>query len=155
MKKVFKVFGLIALLAVIGFSMAACSDDSSSGSKSITISNLTGAERCLVYLMSNEQSSRIAYGEGVVSRDSVTINLTGNTTERPWTGSGPYYLFLETTRGDEKDYLIYTNGQTTAQLGINASDSNALKFQKTPRYNFSSAASTVDFSRFATNYIAF
>jgi predicted small secreted protein len=150
-----KLIALIALLAVIGFTMAACGEDSSSGAKSITISNLTGAERCLVFLMSNEQSSRIAYGEGVVSRDSVTINLTGNTTERPWTGSGSFYLFLEASRGDEKDYLVYTNGQTTAQLGISASDSNALKFQKTPRYNFSSAASTIDFSRFVTNYIAF
>jgi hypothetical protein len=136
--------------------MAACGGgDSSPDAKSITISNLTGAERCLIYLMSNEQSSRVAYGEGVVSRDSVTIDLVGTLTEQPWMGSGSYYLFLEITRGNETKYLIYTNGQTTAQLGVNASDSNALKFQKTPKYNFSSAASTVDFSRFATNYIAF
>jgi len=110
MKNTFKVFGIIALLVVITFSMAACSDDSGSDTaKKITItglpSNSSGGWGIWVFSDLNDivghvpRLTAVGYttfsGASTVTFDLfVPENDTTKPTSEKWTGSGSYYVYL-------------------------------------------------------------
>jgi hypothetical protein len=154
MKNILKLIGIAALVAVIGFSFAACDSGggggggggggTSSGSgKSITISGITGKSGgVLIGLMSDGSGIYSVAGVGTISGGSVTTELLNVDTEKPYTGSGSYYLFLDFENGD---LYIYTNGSSLAALGISDLEDD---YAKLPKYTISSANSSIAFSRF-------
>ena len=89
MKNVLKLFGIIALAAVIGFSMAAC-DNGDNGGGDGNDGSLNGTwtheDMTLIVLGSNYTSTWGGenYGKGTVSYNSSTITLK---TTHAWNGS--------------------------------------------------------------------
>jgi len=103
MKNVFKFLGIIALVAVIGFSMAACDnsgDDNGEGGneKSIKITGLGdyyGSSYQLGLATSVNRlfdEDLVAFAEGTIRSGTQTAPLLDYNTGRPWTGSGSYYV---------------------------------------------------------------
>jgi len=170
MKKFVKVFVIIALAAVIGFSMAACGgeDDNntdpngngdgngngngSGTQKSITINGLTGITGngsiyIASYIAPNSIAGNItpvAGGRASVSNDTLTVSLytfTSNAlTTTPWTGSGSHYIMINVGSPETTAYF-YTEGKTRTELGITSLDG-------LPKYNINSTSSTIAFSQF-------
>jgi hypothetical protein len=92
MKKFFKMFGIIALAAIIGFSLSACKDDDddglaaptgltatpySSSGIALTWNPVSGATGYKVY---NGLTSTVAFVGNVSSNSAYNINLPANTT---------------------------------------------------------------------------
>jgi hypothetical protein len=113
MKHLLKLLGIIALVAVIGFSMAACggSGGGSGSGKSIRIIDLddfygSSYQLGLATSIDNLLSERIvAFAEGTIRSGTQTAPLLDYYTGDPWTGSGSYYVgviidnfFLAATR---------------------------------------------------------
>jgi hypothetical protein len=116
MRNFFKLFGIIALVAVIGFSMAACSDDSdkdkdsgknnnssggdssSSNEKSIKITGLdefngSSFELGLASTIDKlEEEDLVAYAQGTIKNGTQTAALLDYKTDKAWTGSGSYIV---------------------------------------------------------------
>jgi hypothetical protein len=93
MKDLVKLVGIIALVAVIGFSMAACDDGENTDPKVIVITGLSGKTGTVGVAVMNNSWEWIAAGEGTISGDSVTINLWDQKIEgERWKGSGSYYV---------------------------------------------------------------
>jgi hypothetical protein len=94
MKNLVKLVGIIALVAVIGFFMAACDDGENTDPKNLVITGLSGKTGEVGMVIMNNSWEWIAAGQGTISGDSVTIELwdeKDNKGER-WTGSGSYYV---------------------------------------------------------------
>jgi len=83
----------------------------------------------------------VSAGRGKVSSGSVKFNLVKDEYMTPWTGSGSYYLMLVFDQDDDQYY--YTNGQT---ISISEEDENF--YAKLPKYNITSATSTIAFNLF-------
>jgi hypothetical protein len=111
--------------------------------------------------MGGDDARAVAANEGTVSNNSLTISLhveeDGQITV-PWTVSGSYFLVMvfydPDDRFAEKDEYVYTNGKTWAELGITfpfefetEEKKDTIK-AKLPKYNISSATSTIPFSQF-------
>jgi hypothetical protein len=115
MKNFLKLLGIIALVAVIGFSMAACKTDDdgggnsggnnsggngggSSSAKSIKITGLDdfyGSSYQLGLATSVDKlydEDLIAFAEGTIRSGTQTAPLLDYKTGDPWTGSGSYYV---------------------------------------------------------------
>ena len=104
MKNTIKILGIIALVAVIGFSMAACGgDDDGGGSgdsseKSIKITGLgdfIGASYQLGLATTEDKLNTrdlVAYAVGTINSGTQTAQLFDYKTDAPWTGSGSYYV---------------------------------------------------------------
>ena len=176
MKNVLKAFGLIAIVVIIGFSMAACDDDpppgynpggsnpggsnpggSNPGSsgKTITISGLpTGTRNVTIYVeeISGKNITRVAERtENNISTNSVTFSLLADPVYKgiPWTGSGSYFLELFGNTNDIFFTGYYTDGKTYVELGMkNYLVSYSLEYDKLPRYNITSTSSTIPYSKF-------
>jgi hypothetical protein len=162
MKNFAKWFGIVTIVVAIGFSMAACDDGSggpgggggSGAAKTITITGLTGMGGSVEIWVENE-SYTVAHGKGTISNNSVTFTMySGISGDSPWTGSGSYYLYLTWVDGPffGKNIYFYSEGQTNGQRGID--DSSFVRtsdLRKLPKYNISSASSTIPFSKFGVN----
>jgi hypothetical protein len=164
MKNFAKWFGIVAFVAAIWLSMAACDDGSggpgggggggSGAAKTITITGLTGMGGS-VEINVESDSITVAHGKGTISNNSVTFTLySGIKGDSPWTGSGSYYLHFIYEDGPffGKNIYFYSDGKTNGQLGID--DSSLVRtsdLRKLPKYNFSSASSTIPFSKFGVN----
>ena len=143
--------GMLVMVLVFGSMVSGCDTDSANsggGGKNITITGITGkAGGAYIMAYSSADDNGIAaMGMGSVSGNSISFDLAKDEYMHPFTGSGSYYLML-TFESDNSVY-IYTNGQTLAQLGITAGSSEADIFARLPKYNISSAASTIAFSMF-------
>jgi fibronectin type 3 domain-containing protein len=137
--------GMLALALVFGMAVVGCDNGSGSksvgGGKSITITGITGKTGdAVIYVVSafDNANGMVAAGRGKVSSGSVTFNLIKEDMTS-WTGSGSFYLVLIFDQ-DQSQYY-YTNGQT-----INISEED--DFTKLPKYNITSATSTIAFNLF-------
>jgi hypothetical protein len=104
MKNFLKLFGIIALVAVIGFSMTACdpekdnNDGGGGNEKSIKITGLDdfyGSSYQLGLATSVDKlydEDLIAFAEGTIRSGTQTAPLLDYNTGKPWTGSGSYYV---------------------------------------------------------------
>jgi hypothetical protein len=146
-KKAFKyngTFGWIAIIAivvVIGLSMVGCGDDDG-GNPVNTGGNGSGNKVIITEVPANlidvaggiyigsTTNNTIARGSATISGNSIIYepyDPNGTYPYPPWTGRGPYYITILLG-----DYYYYKNGTATQQT-----------------YNFSSATSTIPFSKFA------
>jgi hypothetical protein len=93
------LFGVIALVAIIGFSMASC-DDGGGGSneKSIKITGLgewNGSSYQLGLASTVDKlydEDLVAFAEGTIRSATQTAPLLDYNTGDPWTGSGSYFV---------------------------------------------------------------
>jgi len=114
MKNFLKLLGIIAFVAVIGFSMSACDDDSDDNSggnndggggngggsneKSIKITGLDdfyGSSYQLGLATTIDKlydEDLVAFAEGTIRSGTQTAPLLDYKTGDPWTGSGSYYV---------------------------------------------------------------
>ena len=148
MRNKLNLFGIIALITVIGFSMASCassgggSSSQASGAgndgvaKTLVITGIDGfSGDVLVTISSNAQNltgSMVAVGGAAISGNSVTIPLVlpGQEDQR-WTGTGEYYVVLVFEQGGQNVIYFYAQGGMSAL-----------------RYNISQATTTIAFNQF-------
>jgi hypothetical protein len=141
MKNTFKLFGIIALLAIIGFSMAACSGDDdggtgggNSGPKTIKIvdvpSNWQGSIG--VYIFSEFKTS--GKPDFVAGK---TYSFSGgliNADLSPFTGSGEYYVTIQPSNSTMDGYVYFGSGNSPAKSNIKDS-LTTLSFNQFKKYN--------------------
>jgi hypothetical protein len=141
--------GMLAMVLVFGMMVVNCDIDSDTVLQNkITVTELPGGYNgyeIMLILQPSWNSDMVAFGDGIISGDSVTMPLykaDGN----PWTGFGSYILMLligETVDSSTYPHL-YTNGRTYTQLAISDMDN----LYKLPKYDFSEAMSSVEFGKF-------
>jgi hypothetical protein len=108
--------------------------------KSLTINGLNGKSgEVIVFLSSTmDDDAPVAHGVGDISNNSVKLNLMKGFTTSSWTESGSYIIDLIIDDGKDDEYYLYTNGQElTLTVLLNP-----------PKFNFSSANSTISFNQF-------
>jgi len=175
MKKAFKLFGIIVLVAVIGFSMAACGGEDPNGNgdgngdgdgngngngsgtqKSITITGLIGITKSgsvyiAPYIAPNSTAGSVtpvAGGKGTVSDNTLAVSLY------TWSASS-----LTTTpwTGSGSHYIMLavfdsSDSSTTTSYfyteGKTRTELGITSLDGLPKYNINSASSTIDFSQF-------
>jgi hypothetical protein len=143
--------GILVIALVFGMTVVGCDDGSTGGgdeNKKITVTGITGKTGPAMISVSSsfEDDGMVAMGMGTISGSSVTFALMKDE-DVPWAGSGSYYLMLGfASDADEDDEVmyIYTDGKTLVELGI-SSEADASKL---PKYNISSATSTIAFNKF-------
>jgi hypothetical protein len=141
MKKNF-LLGILVIALVFGMTVIGCDTGGNTDPKSITITGIPqGTTDADIYIMKgfSSQSDLVAGGPGVISGTSVTFTLL-TPSFKSWTGNGSYYINVDL---DDDEYY-YTNGKTFAELGINGPEDA----HKLPKFNISSANSTIDLSKF-------
>jgi hypothetical protein len=113
MKNIFKIMGIIAFVAVIGFSFTSCGGGGGGGStlnndpKTIVITGIpnsfNGKEAGILVQKSLEDWDREKAGMGTIAGGSVTAALWKD--DKEWTGTGDYYVtFLLITGSDISDF---------------------------------------------------
>jgi hypothetical protein len=150
MRNLFRLLGIIFLGIVIGFSMSSCPDPFLDDGNIVTITGITGktGEAQLFVYTGHDVNQIVAVGRRNISNNSATFSMLNYKKNlKPWTGKGSYYLDIGFDYGDI--WYTYTEGKTQAQLGLTeiyTSDEDIVA--KLPKYTFSSASSTIDFSQF-------
>jgi hypothetical protein len=149
MKNAIKYLGIIALAAVIGFSFVSCDEGDSGGTTtiitppttSITITGISGKTGTVALGLFNSilDSEPAAGGEGRVS-SSVKFTLKDKN-NNDWNGRGSYYLAIAFADGTG---YYYTDGKSFLELAITSMGD----YSKLPRYNISSASSTISIDKF-------
>jgi hypothetical protein len=152
--KKFRVFWvtLVCLLA-LGLAFTSCGDlggESNGGdgiAKTIIITGFVGKAGSLIDIYgSTSDGTTVFAGHEKVSGSSAVIPLV-DIFHKPWTGTGSYCL--EINMSGYRYY--YTNGKSLVELGIDVSGPDS-DYDKLPKYNISSANSTIDFSLFYDKY---
>jgi len=121
MKNTFKLFAIIAMVALIAFSMAACGekDPGDDGvAKTLIINGITGETGTVMvgvaYQKANSKNDPqlVAVGQADYAA-SVTIPLVSTTTQVQFTGSGGFYIILVfegPTAANDDDSTYYYGG---------------------------------------------
>jgi len=152
MKNTFKLFGIIAITAVIAFSMTACDlgDPGDDGiAKTLVITNIPSTydgKQITVAIANNNKKGdpNIVALNQVNSKSNVEIPLlSGNEKKKgeKYTGTGSYYIFLFFDVPGTKDNL---NDDITFFYTGSSSGVNAMK------YDIKDAKSTISFNLFAS-----
>jgi hypothetical protein len=112
--------------------------------KSITITGLTGRTGDVWFYVFSD-TALVAMGTGNISNNSVTA-LLEDKDEKSWTGSGYYYLNIDLDDGE----WFFTNNRNWTNLspGITESSAWAQVLTAMPKYNISSATTTISFNSF-------
>jgi hypothetical protein len=141
--------GMLVMVLAFGMSVVGCDDslDENDGGKSITVTGITGktGDAMIMAFSSMDENGIVAMGMGKISSGSVSFSLIKDERMNPFTGSGSYFLMLQFDVDDSQ--YVYSNGKTWAELGITGSSEDEV-FSKLPKYNISSATSTIPFSKF-------
>ena len=122
--------------------------------KTITITGITKSGEASLFIgdLSGGNDEIIAKGTGNIINSSVTFSLIDQKSKSSWTGSGSFLIIIEVKEivggYDEDVQYFYTNGKSTAELGISSTDSESTAFSKLPTYNISSQTSTIAFNLF-------
>jgi hypothetical protein len=141
----------LVLVLILGVMITGNVEAQRSG-KTLTITGITGKTGdAMVALFSTFEDidsvdNIAAYGEGIISRNTVTFPLYYDDDDSPFTGSGFFYIFLFFE--DDDSCYCYTNGQTMGALGLSAYSSDEEVEVKLPKYNVSSLSTTIAFNRF-------
>ena len=137
MKNTFRVLGIIALLAVVGFSMAACGGDSggdNSDPKTIKITDVPSnwKGQIQVAIFSDFKTSGIPdfVASGVYAFSGGVINADLS----PFTGSGEYYVTIQTSNSTRDGYVYFGSGSSPVKVRINEA-LTTLSFNKFKQYN--------------------
>jgi len=139
MKNTFKLLGIIALLAVIGLSMAACDSDggaggNNSGPKTIKIVDVPSswAGSIGVYIFSEFKTSGVpdfaagnvyAFSGGVINADL-----------SPFSETGEYYITIQTSNSTTQGYVYFGSGNAPVKYNIQES-LTTLSFNQFKQYN--------------------
>jgi hypothetical protein len=118
MQKTFKILGIIALTAVIGFSMAACKGESEPDPNIITITGIpqiyVGKVGALMLSTSASEKNYPVYSIETITGTSFSFPMRDwNHDSRPWDGSGSFgitiFIFnsIEDARNKNEDKSIY------------------------------------------------
>jgi hypothetical protein len=102
MKNTFKLLGIIAILAVIGFSAVSCEDKADDSTKSVTITGIPSQYygEVVLGLYTNKADAQnlkfpdVGGTEMFSSGSVVRYGLWNNKKNEAWTGTGDYYLFF-------------------------------------------------------------
>ena len=132
MKNLAKMVGIIAFVAVIGFSMAACDDGSkddnggggNGGGGGLTINNLpSGQYKVQVFNSGTDISTLYALATAIGSGSEIAASAPSNgnvftiytNTQQPikWTGSGNFPLYLYSAQEQLWASANFTNGTAT------------------------------------------
>jgi len=106
MKKAFKILGITAFIAVIGFSMAACKEDDDSPTSPKQFIKVEGIpstynkKYAILILSTPGESNIIAYSSMEIIGNTYTFPLYNR--EKPWEGNGDFGLKI----------LIFDNAAT-------------------------------------------
>jgi len=145
MKNIFKFPVLIAIAAVIAFSMSACNQDPGNDDvpKSLVITGITGTDVPsngkvavgIAEVSGKGKSNLVAYSEVNVSSTVDIPLISAKRQGEQYTGTGKYYIILvfDNNTEDTSDDVnfVYSNGTTTALM-----------------YNITEAVTTLEFSKF-------
>jgi hypothetical protein len=137
MKNTFKLFSVIAITAVIIFSMSACATSGGSGpAKTLVITGIEGfSGDVLVDISSNARNltgSMVAVGGAAISGNNLTVPLvTPKNESNRWAGKGEYYIVLVFNQGGKNVIYFYSQGGMTAL-----------------KYNISETTTTIAFNQF-------
>jgi hypothetical protein len=160
MKNTIKKILIIALIAVIGFSMASCDpegDGNQSGGgntdpKSITITDIIGYTGICEIRISNGPNLA-ASGRGVINSRAVTVplyqydNNEHEVTDVEWTGNGSFYIVAVMDIASAYQIAWYSDGKTLSQVGISPDYSN-LDIRKCPKFNINQQVTTISYDKF-------
>jgi len=150
MKNAFKTFGIIAILAVMAFSMTSCEMDPGDDGvkKSLQITEIpstgtnavTGQLTVTICDKPKQQKWEIyALGQATPRNNSVTVPLISATTKEQFTGTGDFYIVIfEGYNSDTGSYTsayVYTGGGDLAvkyeiKKGVETSTVSWDKFKK-------------------------
>jgi hypothetical protein len=159
MKNCFKariapLLGVVALAAVIGFSVTGCPADDdgggggggSGGAKKITITGITGSyDMAMVLLMTEDGGG--AGGMGAISGGSVTVDLQ-NEDDTAFTGSGSFYVMLIIgNSNDDTDGAMYVYTNSAADVDLSTEEK---AMQNMKEVSITSAVTTLAFNLFQT-----
>jgi hypothetical protein len=155
MKNCFKLLGVVALAAVIGFSVTGCPADDdgggggggSGGAKKITITGITGSYDMAMVLLMSEEEGGSAGGMGAISGGSVTVDLQ-NEDESAFTGSGSFYVMLIIgNSNDDTDGAMYVYTGSVADVDLSTEEK---AMQNMKKVSITSAVTTLAFNLFQT-----
>jgi hypothetical protein len=146
--------GLLVMVLVFGMTVVGCGDgdddkSTNGDAKTITITGIIGKTgRVALGVFSNidKRYGVVAEAQSNVSNNSANFFLVDEH-DNPFTGSGSYILLLNFWSDDSAS--VYTNSQTLISLGLSKDSNDAEIDNKLPRYNITSATSTIDFGKFA------
>jgi len=152
MRNCIKLLGIIALAAVIGFSMTGCPADDNGGgggggAKKITITGITGSyDMAMVRLMSEGEGGG-AGGMGAISGGSVTVNLQ-NENQTAFTGSGSFYVMLMIgSQNNDTDGAMYVYTNSAADVDLSTEEK---AMQNMKKVSVTEAVTTIAFNLFQT-----
>jgi hypothetical protein len=144
-----------ALALALTFALVGCVEDDgdediNKDPKTITITGISETGYAMIMVL-NQNFDPLAMGMGAISINSfATLDLV-DTNLAPWKGSGSFYLMLVIASDEEFDdetMYLYTDGKSWEQLQISEDMNMDAISSKLPRYNISSASSTIAFSKF-------
>ena len=131
MNNIIRFLGVIAMVAIIGFSMSSCNKDNED--KSITISNIdTDYNGKFAFITLVSSNKNIAYSMGTISNGSFTNDLLDWETDKAWKKSGSYMVIL----------IIYESAQAVS------SKITLWEGATTNNKNFTEESTTVPFTQF-------
>ena len=150
-KNFFKLFGIIAVIAIVGLSMISCKDDTDDGvQKTLVITDIPVTylnQDVMVALCSDINdltNSLTAFNSVNLKSGTATIPLVFyNEPSKQWTGIGDYYILMFFSGPDGKFYssqnpsdgtddvdLIYTAGGATSLKYTIKDDTTTIAYDK-------------------------
>jgi hypothetical protein len=150
MKKKIGILGIVMVVLFGSMAMLGC-DNGTTGPgntdpKTIIITGINGHTGTGSIGITEPNLDDYAFATGTVSNNSIEFSLKYEDGD-DWTGSGLYYILLEFS--DDNGYgYIYTDGKSLSSLGLSSNSTEAQARAKIPKYNITSATSTIDFSKF-------
>jgi hypothetical protein len=117
-------------------------DEGNKDPKTITITGIDAGSYADIKVV-NQAFEQVASGSGPNSSGTATLTLMDNNFT-PWTGNGSYYLTLMV---DTTQYM-YTDGKGWDDFEITEGMDEDEIMAKLPKYNISTANSTITFTKF-------
>jgi hypothetical protein len=134
MKKTFNIFGIIALVVAIGFSMAACSDVSTTSypqpKQFITVTDIPpnyNGKYAFIVLSPPGSSDITAYStREKINETSFKFPLYDWIKNKPWAGSGSYSIKILIYNNGAMDNLIYTGVISNENEEVNITEKDTI-----------------------------
>jgi len=127
-KGIFKFFGIIAVVAIIGLSMSSCGPEDDGIEKTLTITGVTETGDVSVLLVYDIEQRKLeknsGFGTSIVKNNTVGFELVkGDKPGERFTYSDSFYIFLVFGTGISAKTYCYTGiGTTPVKYFINEKD---------------------------------